>query len=218
LIFASNRCLPEEERIALTFDALNRIPQRERDGCWVKIAVLCEGLGSERGFSVCVEYLDGLSKRDIAASAAALLSRFKSEHVLDWIETHVFDFAKADSTEMAPIPGREIVTTPRFTDWGQLASVSRLTWKRVSDWLARGNPLSRVALDALISCGKLRSEFIRGHILQTKSPLLHPVSVEVMTLQLQQYARSVGTPEVTASVELIVQNWPKILAGHPPEE
>lgn len=65
---------------------------------------------------------------------AGALAFFRSEHVLDWMEERV----------------REAGTG----GWGRLAAASALDWPRVAAWLARGRPLSLVALDALLAIAK----------------------------------------------------------------
>lgn len=63
----------------------------------------------------------------------AALLWFRSPAVLDWIEINA---PRANVTE----------------DWGRLAALSDLSWSRVQTWLARGRPLSLIALDALAEC------------------------------------------------------------------
>lgn len=103
-----------------------------RDGSifiWAEAAAKC--LPAPEGLHKTIDALQVVHGRDLEKQMSAL-SWFRAPAVLDWIETR--------------IPGENVAGS-----WGRLASLSSLHWSRVQDWLARGRPLSLVALDALAS-------------------------------------------------------------------
>lgn len=103
-------------------------------------------LPSDEGFPLSVEaigQLSGRAKRDAMLS----LSYFQSPAALDWIEAN----AEEHATE----------------EWGNLAASSGLAWPRVTGWLAKGRPLSLIAIDALLAIAEPRT-----HLLESIAPIL----------------------------------------------
>jgi hypothetical protein len=114
-----------------------------------------------------------------------VLSWFRSRGVLDWIEIN------------APL---ENVTA----SWGQLASLSDLHWTRVQEWLARGRPVSLIALDAL-------ANYIRR---QGQAPVVHLINPtlkgcpdrSMIEQALRAYATEDVAPRVAARCRFIIDN------------
>jgi hypothetical protein len=94
---------------------------------WAEAAARC--LPHPEGLNKTVDALRAYSGQELRDRKGALMW-FRSSAVLDWIENHA---PRANVTD----------------DWGRLAALSDLPWSRVDAWLARGRPLSLIALDAL---------------------------------------------------------------------
>jgi hypothetical protein len=112
-----------------------------------------------------------------------VLAQFRDALALDWIEQHVAE----------PITSR----------WGDLAACSRLDWSRVVDWLARGRPLSLVALDALVACDSPRSG--QSPVMRRIAPKLDGAPSEAeMAAILRRHAQIDPSPRVRKSVEHVL--------------
>jgi hypothetical protein len=95
---------------------------------WAEAAARC--LPQPEGLRMTFDALRAHSEPEMRKRKGAL-SWFRSPAVLDWIEVRA---PNANVTE----------------DWGRLAALSGLSWRRVDDWLSRGRPLSLIGLDALL--------------------------------------------------------------------
>jgi hypothetical protein len=123
------------------------------------------------------------------AHECLVLAQFRSPEVLEWIERNVHE--------------------PFTSRWGDLAAASPMTWDLVKKWLARGRPLSLIALDALAACNGPRpnqSPLIR----ELKPRLRNPASIEEMDAYLQAHALIDPSPRVKKSVNFIQGGWPRI--------
>jgi hypothetical protein len=155
---------------------------------WAEAAAKC--LPEPEGLLKTIDALrpfDGTALRDRMAA----LSWFRSREVLDWIESNV------------PI---ENVSAA----WGQLASLSDLSWIRVQDWLASRRPLSLVALDALAS-------YIPRQGLAPIVTLINPMlkgcpDRSMIERALRAYATEDDVPRVAAKCRFIMDNLDKLRA------
>lgn len=107
--------------------------------------------------AACLDFQDGFPR--VTAVLAELeedrrrellhsLGYFRLPQILDWIEQSYFE--------------------PAVEAWGHLAAASQIDWPRIEQWLERGHPFHRIALDALLAILEPPTPFLQSH-----RPLLH---------------------------------------------
>ncbi|PFB27737.1 hypothetical protein [Bacillus cereus] len=141
-------------------------------------------LPSEEAFPLVIEKLKSVLERDLPTTSFICLHSFQSSATLDWIEENAVSF---------------------HSDWGQLAAVSQLTWTRIKSWLTKGQPLSLIALDAMISCIPSNEDTL--HEMNPKILLTDPSEIKSI---LMNYKEIDNVPTVKTSVETILENKTKI--------
>lgn len=117
-----------------------RLPLHDRRTLFDLSHACAQCLPSEEGFRFVTDQLKSDPPAALRERAAGL-AWFRSDKVLDWIETFIHE--------------------PLTEDWGRLAAVSRLDWARVKCWLEKSRPLSLVALDALNACWHYNTLLLR---------------------------------------------------------
>jgi hypothetical protein len=160
---------------------------RRRSGTfvgWACAAAAC--LPPEEGFGLVIAALTPTTPVDVVSAA---LSDFRSRRTLDWIEDNVRD--------------------PLTEDWGRLAARSGFDWPRASAWLARGRPLSLVALDAINACHSYHFSERREGLTPT---LGAPAPKEEMAAALRAYGERDPALRVERAVRYAIDNLDK-LAG-----
>lgn len=95
----------------------------------------------EEGFGRACQAVQGLTGRD-RRNAMLSLSHFQSTLALRWIEQ------QADE--------------PTTDEWGNLAAASCISWSDVCAWLARGRPLSLIAIDAMRAIADPKTPLLRA--------------------------------------------------------
>lgn len=136
--------------------------------------------------------------------ACFALYAVRDQSVLDWMERAVFDPAEIGQSYFVDEPGELLAPRHRFGDWGQLAAAVGFDWPRAERWLARGRPLSIVALDAMITCARLNPDHVRAMVAERLRPLARPGARPAMTRGLRQAGEADGDPRVLARVELLL--------------
>jgi hypothetical protein len=137
----------------------------------------------EEGFERVVQALEGFSARELNTGCFAL-AHFRSPRTLEWIEAHQ-ELAQTDT-------------------WGRLAALSRLSWPKAKQWLARGRPLSHVALAALQTYQRPDATRLTKWY---KPVLENPASVEEMNAVLEAYLERDSVPNVRNRVRSIQKQW-----------
>ncbi len=115
---------PDAESIVVSL--YSRALQSDLLHVWGIAAAKC--LPSPLGLQQTIAALEALAPRQMYDRLGSLAA-FRSELALSWIETRV--------------PTRSV-----GSNWGALAARSNMSWAVIESWLARGRPLSLVALDA----------------------------------------------------------------------
>lgn len=149
---------------------------------WSEAAAAC--LPRQEGLTKAISELELLAPNQMYAALLAL-GKFRSPDVLVWIEQRV--------------PSKNVGDR-----WGMLASQSRLTWEVASLWLARGRPLSLVALDAI-------SAFVPRTPSDTAVEARRPrfadnPSVDEMRAALERYLAMDDTPKAHRLCGYIIKN------------
>jgi len=135
----------------------------------------------EEGLPMVYEKLSGLSEKEVPRASFTCLYRFRSSAVLDWIES----------------------TCTSFNDnWGRLASVSFPNWERMKSWLAKGRPLSLVALDTMESC--IRDD--GDPTVSQFSPTVQNTDKHGIEPILTAYYQEDNVPRVKTKVATIIAN------------
>lgn len=150
-------------------------------------------LPEEQAFEVASNALGRVPEKELGAIAMHVLCVFRSARPLDWMETHA-----------PPVvaPG----------DWGFLAALPEFSWQRAESWLARGRPLSLIALDALRNlAGESESPIVR----EAKPTLLSAPALSVAEDVLRAFAAKDSVPRVERAVAYILENW-SFIAGQQP--
>lgn len=135
----------------------------------VRASAAC--LPQDEGFALSVEAIDRLSGR-AKRHAMLSLSYFQSPAALTWIEKNIDE--------------------PTTDEWGNLAASSGLTWPRITEWLAKGRPLSLIAIDALLAIAEPRTPFLKS----ISPPLLQPPRKEEFVSALSDYIGRDDVPRV----------------------
>jgi len=159
----------------------SRLPMHNRCTLFHLSQACAECLPFEEGFSFVTEQLkSGDPKR--RRERALALAWFRSAKVLDWIEAFVHE--------------------PFTEDWGRLAVLSNLDWSRVKSWLAKGRPLSLVALDALNACWHYDTV-----LLERFQPKLAGAWTEIeVRRRIEEYARQDPVPRVQRAVAAAISH------------
>ncbi|WHX98040.1 hypothetical protein [Neobacillus sp. DY30] len=135
----------------------------------------------EEGLNNVFEKLKLVSEKEMPIAAFTSLYRFRSNVILDWIES----------------------TCTIFNDnWGRLAAVCFPTWERMKSWLNGGRPLSLIALDTMENCVKGHGDY---YVKQLSPKILGTVKNEVEQV-LNGYYQKDGVPRVKMKVERITEN------------
>ena len=157
---------------------------RHDDGLFVWAEAAAKCLPVPEGLHKTIDALRSFHARALENRMAALCW-FRAPEVLHWIESH------------AP---RENVTA----SWGQLASLSGLSWSKTQDWIGSGRPLSLVALDGLASYIPRPGQ---AWMLTMLGPKLKGCSdISLIKQVLDAYAIEDDTPRVAASCRFIINN------------
>lgn len=199
----------QEENLKRTIERAGRGPgEEEDDGCELvevsgptRAGIEIDALA--RASAACLPEAEGFARVVRVVEAARegrrchqvyLLTPFGSTRTLDWIEGHV--------------------ESPVIEEWGAVAALSSLDWTRVMAWLAKGRPLSHVALDALqrliCECGEPLSE---NHGVR----LIDPPSRKTLRKVLKAHLARDPAPRVKDRVEFVLEHPDVLLEGKPYE-
>lgn len=143
----------------------------------------------------CLPFSDGFQR--VTAALAALepskrrdsmncLGYFESHSGLDWIEENFFE--------------------PATESWGYLAASCRPSWARITKWLARGRPLSLVAIDTLRAITRIPTPFLKKRSIQ----LLDMPTKAEMERVLLDYINQDPVPRVEQRVKGLLLNTARI--------
>jgi hypothetical protein len=135
----------------------------------------------EEGLNNVFEKLKLVSEKKLPIVAFSSLYRFRSDVILDWMESNCTIFND---------------------NWGRLAALCFPTWERMKLWLDKGRPLSLIALDTMANC------VITGgdpYVEQFKPKILETDKNEVEAV-LNDYYQKDDVPRVKMKVARIVEN------------
>lgn len=139
----------------------------------------------EEGLNNVFEKLKLVSEKELPIASFTCLHRFRSNIILDWIES----------------------TCTMFNDnWGRLAVVCFPTWERMKSWLNKGRPLSLIALDTMENC-------VIGHgdyYVEQFSPKILGTDINEVEEVLNDYYQKDGVPRVKMKLAGIMDNRKKI--------
>lgn len=136
------------------------------------------------------EIMDAVKKANESVEVnLELLGHFEQPAVLDWIETMT-----------------DQIKEKNYNAWGELASLSKLDWARTKKWLDAGQPLSSIALEALLCCTTTDPDVPFPFIGSRPAKLFNPQKIEVMARALSNYAEKDPSPDVQQCVEMIIGN------------
>jgi hypothetical protein len=125
--------------------------------------------------------LEGRNKRDLMFC----LGYFHTQDALDWIEQSIFE--------------------PITEAWGHLAAASNIDWRRAEDWLARGRPLSLVAIDTLLTIARARPLNLVAPQLKARAPsLTEPPTQARFREVLAAYRQRDPVPRVQKRIETLL--------------
>lgn len=153
---------------------------------WAEAAALC--MPRPVGLTMTIDALTEFKGRELSKRIAAL-SWFRSAQVLEWIECNA---------PTATITG----------EWGQLASLSNLTWDKAEKWLSQGRPLSLVALDSLDQFLHLPRH---APLIRSLRPTLRGVPGRTTILRaLETQKLNDSAPRVVKKCDFLIENIEKI--------
>lgn len=148
---------------------------------WARAVACC--LPESEGFELASEVVTDRLTRHSQYRMTSLMW-FQSHLAIDWINAHA--------------PEKNI-----SDDWGLVASVSKLSWKDVENWLGHGRPFNLIALDALKFC-------VDPHhmgIFDILWPTLHDrPDDETIQKAMQTTASRDDVPRITSGCEFIARN------------
>ncbi|WP_352437761.1 hypothetical protein [Bacillus pumilus] len=138
-------------------------------------------LPEDEGLQHVLEKLTSISEKELPTDAFICLYRFRSNKILDWMESACTHF---------------------HVHWGRLAALSCPTWDRMKTWLDKGRPFSLIALETMAHCAKGN----RPVLVEQYSPkILHTDKSEVENT-LNDYLQKDGVPRVKTNVSTILNN------------
>jgi hypothetical protein len=138
-------------------------------------------LPAEEGLSNIFDKLKLESEKELPIAAFTCLYRFRSNNILDWMES----------------------TCSIFNDnLGRLAAVCFPTWERMKSWLYKGRPFSLIALDTMANCVKGYGDI---YVEQFSPKILGTDNNEVEQI-LNDYYQKDGVPRVKMKVAKILEN------------
>ncbi|MEH7634931.1 hypothetical protein AB0R75_09215 [Bacillus pumilus] len=138
-------------------------------------------LPENEGLQHVLEKLTSISEKELPTDAFICLYRFRSNKILDWMESACTHF---------------------HVHWGRLAALSHPTWDRMKTWLDKGRPFSLIALETMAHCAKGN----RPVLVEQYSPkILHTDKSEVENT-LNDYLQKDGVPRVKTNVSTILNN------------
>ncbi|WP_260861335.1 hypothetical protein [Bacillus pumilus] len=136
-------------------------------------------LPENEGLQHVLEKLTSISEKELPTDAFICLYRFRSNKILDWMESACTHF---------------------HVHWGRLAALSCPTWDRMKTWLDKGRPFSLIALETMAHCAKGN----RPVLVEQYSPkILHTDKSEVENT-LNDYLQKDGVPRVKTNVSTIL--------------
>lgn len=175
---------PDAESIVVSL--YSRALQSDLLHVWGIAAAKC--LPSPLGLQQTIAALEALAPRQMYDRLGSLAA-FRSELALSWIETRV--------------PTRSV-----GSNWGALAARSNMSWAVIESWLARGRPLSLVALDAL--CHFIPSGGEAPSVKKNPPHLRNCPDDAQMRRVLERYCASDASPKATSICAHIIRNLDKL--------
>jgi len=212
LVRAAHACLPPQERVERTLAVVNRRPALERHRDQRAMSCLARNchptsLGRLRALSAVAPQARPWPARAVPPLPVA-------RRVCLGVDRSQRLRSRDGRPHGNATRSRESISDAADSDaWGELAAVSGLTWDRVLQWLQRGRPLSRIAIDALYVCGGFQPEHFSGLITDLPRPLYQPGDPQRMTEILRAYARHDSSPRVAQRVRAITSDWASVIAG-----
>jgi hypothetical protein len=142
---------------------------------------ISSSLPAKEGLKYIFEKLQFLSDKELIMSVFSCLHRFRSNEVLDWIETNCMTF---------------------HDNWGRLAALCFPTWERMKVWLAKGRPLSLVALDTMAKCAAIGND----QYIERFNPKIIMTNMSEINTVLDRYYDNDAVPRVKNKKEKILNH------------
>ena len=138
-------------------------------------------LPTDEGLTYIYEKLKSVTEKKLPITAFTCLYRFRSNNILDWIESNCIIFND---------------------NWGRLATVCFPTWERMKCWLNKGRPLSLIALDTMENCAKGARD---KYVTQFSPKIIGTTTIEVEKV-LNDYLQKDTVHRVKTKVAAIIAN------------
>ncbi len=138
-------------------------------------------LPAQEGLNYIFEKLQSLSDKELIMYVFSCLHRFRSNEVLDWIENNCMTF---------------------HDNWGRLAALCFPTWERMKTWLAKGRPLSLVALDTMAKCAAIGND----PYVERFNPKILMTNMSEINTVLDSYHDNDDAPRVKNKIERILNH------------
>ncbi|TQR26567.1 hypothetical protein C7Y46_04885 [Bacillus safensis] len=138
-------------------------------------------LPEDEGLHHIIEKLKSVSEKELPIAAFICLHRFRSNKILDWMESKGIHF---------------------HDQWGRLAAVSYPTWERMKSWLNKGRPFSLIALDTMANCAKGN----RPALVEQLSPKILKTDQNEVEQILHDFNQKDQVPRVKMKVSKILEN------------
>lgn len=135
----------------------------------------------DEGLQRTLDKLKSVSEKELPLEAFICLHRFRSNKILDWMESNCTHF---------------------HDQWGSLAAVSYPTWERMKSWLNKGRPFSLIALDTMANCAKGN----RPALVEQYSPKILKTDKNEVEKILNEYYQKDHVPRVKMKVSKILEN------------
>lgn len=135
----------------------------------------------DEGLQRTLDKLKSVSEKELPLEAFICLHRFRSNKILDWMESNCTHF---------------------HDQWGSLAAVSYPTWERMKSWLNKGRPFSLIALDTMANCAKEN----RPTLVEQCSPKILGTYKNEVENVLNDYHQKDRVPRVKMKVSKILEN------------
>lgn len=161
--------------------------ERLENEIYIFAEALVSCLEFEEAFQLLTNEIENSDDKTFNEHISALLY-FRSEIVLDWIETKTDRIKNISSS------------------WGQLAASSQFSWQRAEKWLSIGRPLSLISLDALYLC--TTKDYLGQSLWLRKiqPKLTDSVHPDFIAKRLQEFLEVDKVPRTKNSVGTIMYN------------
>jgi hypothetical protein len=205
LAAASTGVLGATETMKLLTEALERIgwPQAGQPPVHYALASdlvyrLADRTGAHALAELAMELIARVPAEHRPSEVLHALSQLNYPGVIEWME--------------------KLASEPVTYEWGTAAAVNGMDWPRVERWLLRGQPLARIALDALISCCPYDPATMSGVLRDRRPTITGAPSKRAVQWALKEYSARDGSKAVRDAVDVVLKHLDEVLGlGAGPE-